>query len=504
MQAPDPRKAANLLRRRLLKNPRDLEALVALASQLEVEGELQEAETLLRRAHRVSPTAVTPFLILGRILQLQGRYADALVIADAALAANPSFSVAWQLRGDSLANAGRRREAIEAYANTLQDEALSFESLVRMAKTHRLLGETDEALAFIDQALLRQPDSAVAAYQRGLLRLANGDFGQAWGDYAARWRAPGIKETRGFVPMEMIPLLNTAPTRADLLGKRVLLIGDQGIGDQVMFASMLQDLQRAAKSVTYVCEPRLIRLLKNAFPNIAFIHPDGAQIDSSLVDVLVASSSLGSAFRDTVADFPGRPYLKAQAEGAARWAARLGGRPAGLRIGISWRGGVPQTGRIERSIDLAVLRPLLEMPGCEFVSLQYGDVTAEIEAVNATLASPLRYFPPAELSDFQDFADLIETLDLVISVQNATVHLTGAMGKPCVAMLPQVCEWRYMRQGSTMPWYGSVHLVRQTQPREWSPLVAEAVKIVQTFSSDVPPGEQTLLSKGFLDARGRA
>jgi Flp pilus assembly protein TadD len=375
MHETDPRKAVNLLRRRLLKTPRDLDALVALSAYLADLGQDKEAETLARRAHRISPAAPEVLRVLGRLLQLQGRYDDALAIADAALAVNPALGAAWQMRGDALANAGRQREALEAYANALSDQATAFETFVRLGKIHRVLGETDQALASFDQAARLRPDSAVPPYERGLLRLANGDFADGWRDYDARWRTEELTHTRGYVPTQLIPLLRIAPTKADLVGQRVLLIGDQGIGDQVMFASMLPDLRRVAKSVVCLCEPRLMRVLGNAFPDISFVHPSGAQVDSDSVDVLLAMSSLGAAFRPTATDFPGKAYLKAQQDGASRWAARLGDRRAGLRIGLSWRGGVPQTGRAERSIDLAALRPLLETPGCEFVSLQY-DVRA--------------------------------------------------------------------------------------------------------------------------------
>lgn len=482
MPASDPDKAVNLLRRRLLKNPRDLEALVALTAHLTGVGQHEEAEALARKAHRFHPTAPQPLLTLGGMLQLKGRHDEALAIADAALAANPAFAAAWQMRGDSLANAGRQREAIEAYAHVLADDTLAFGTLVRLGKMHRVLDEDEQALAFFDQAARLRPDSAAPLYQRALLKLANGDFAEGWRDYDARWRNDDVVGTRGFVPMAMIPALNTVPTKADLTDKRVLLIGDQGIGDQVMYASMLPDLERVAKSVVCLCEPRLMRLLQNAFPTISFVHPSGAQIDGDAIDVLMPMSSLGAAFRSTAADFTGEAYVKAQPEGVARWAARLGERPAGLRVGLSWRGGVPQTGRAGRSIDLAALRPLLETPGCQFVSLQYGDVVAEIEQVNATLTSPIVAFAPEELSDFQDFADLIETLDVVVSVQNATVHLAGAMGKTCVALLNHNPEWRYMRRGSRMPWYGSVRLVRQTRPHDWSSVIAEAADAVRTMS----------------------
>jgi Flp pilus assembly protein TadD len=484
MHETDPRKAVNLLRRRLLKTPRDLDALVALSAYLADLGQDKEAETLARRAHRISPAAPEVLRVLGRLLQLQGRYDDALAIADAALAVNPALGAAWQMRGDALANAGRQREALEAYANALSDQATAFETFVRLGKIHRVLGETDQALASFDQAARLRPDSAVPPYERGLLRLANGDFADGWRDYDARWRTEELTHTRGYVPTQLIPLLRIAPTKADLVGQRVLLIGDQGIGDQVMFASMLPDLRRVAKSVVCLCEPRLMRVLGNAFPDISFVHPSGAQVDSDSVDVLLAMSSLGAAFRPTATDFPGKAYLKAQQDGASRWAARLGDRRAGLRIGLSWRGGVPQTGRAERSIDLAALRPLLETPGCEFVSLQYGQVGAEIEQVNAGLAAPIRHFPPEDLFDFQDFADLIENLDLVISVQNATVHLAGALGKPCLVLLPRNPEWRYMSSGSRLPWYDSVRLIRQAQPRDWEPVVAEAAELARTLAAD--------------------
>lgn len=505
MQAPDPRKVVNQLRHRLLKNPRDVEALVALASQLAADGQDREAEALARKAHRVSPGAPQPLWILSRLLQLQGRYDDALTIADAALASNSSFGVAWQMRGDSLANAGREREAIEAYREALRDEALAFDTLVRLGKMHRALGENDEALTTFAEAARLQPQSAVPQHECGLLRLANGDFAEGWRDYAARWRLEDISRNRGFVPLQMIPLLTTVPAKSDLIGKRVLLIGDQGIGDQVMFASMLPDLQVTAKNVVCLCEPRLMRLLQNAFPTVSFVHPSGAQVDSEAVDVLLAMSSLGSAFRRTAADFPGHPYVKAQAQGVARWATRLGERP-GLRVGLSWRGGVPQTGRADRSMDLTALRPLLETPGCEFVSLQYGDVAAEIEQANAGLACPIRHFPAEELYDFQDFADLIANLDLVVSVQNSTVHLAGALGKACLALLPQYTEWRYMRRGAQMPWYGSVHLIRQAEKGAWAPVIAGAADILQTFApGDARRDLESLgLGKGFLDAMGRA
>lgn len=475
MQTEEDRKTINALKRRLLKSPSDWEAQTELAAALSRVRDYGAASVAARKALRQKPDSMTALQVLSAALQLQGLFAEALATADEVLARMPQMSVAWQMRGDSLANSGRPSEAIEAYERASEDPVLAFECRLRIAKMRRALGDVKGALEDLDQALDLKPGAPQALYEQGLLHLANGDFEAGWPGYEARWQDEGLQETRGFVPRSLIPLLRTGSTKANFLGKRVLLIGDQGVGDQLMFASMIPDLTKVARSITCVCDPRLFRLFQNAFPGVQYINPDGAVIDSSAVDELVAFSGLGPAFRKTASDFPGSPYVKSTSVGVERWRTRLG-PPNGIRrIGLSWRGGTPQTGRAQRSIDLQALRPLLALENCEFVSLQYGAVEDEVHAVEQNLGVTIRRFPAAELDDFQDLADLIASLHLVVSVQNATVHLTGALGKPCLAMLPRQAEWRYMSTGPKMPWYGSVSLLRQTSPGDWSPVIQETL-----------------------------
>ncbi len=124
-------------------------------------------------------------------------------------------------------------------------------------------------------------------------------------------------------------------------------------------------------------------------------------------------------------------------------------------------------------MDLADLRPILDLAECEFVCLQYGDARAEVAALNERLSRPIRLFPPAEIADFDDLAGLVRNLDAVVSVQNTTVHLAGALGTPCLAMIPHVAEWRYGAVGPTMPWYESVELFRQGANRNWDPVIGD-------------------------------
>ena len=140
---------------------------------------------------------------------------------------------------------------------------------------------------------------------------------------------------------------------------------------------------------------------------------------SKAFDVAVPMGSLGRLYRNRPTDFPGTPYLRPGAAAREQWAERLGPRAAsGLRIGLTWRGGTAahRHGGAGRSPWLR-LAPVLALPDCEFVSLQYGDPGAEVAAINAGLANPVRLFPPAEIEDFEPLAALIGTLDVVVSVQ---------------------------------------------------------------------------------------
>ena len=164
---------------------------------------------------------------------------------------------------------------------------------------------------------------------------------------------------------------------------------------------------------------------------------------------------------------------------AERWGARLGPRPKGLRIGVSWRGGAAATSAGQRSMELADLAPVLDIPDCQVVSLQYGDPRAEVQAGNAASGQGVIVFPPAEIEDFEDLAGLVSALDVVVSVQTSIVHLTGALGTDCLAMVPYNPIWRYTAHASVMPWYRSVRILRQAQPNAWQPVLRDVAEILK-------------------------
>ncbi|MBS0333369.1 MAG: tetratricopeptide repeat protein [Proteobacteria bacterium] len=464
----------------LARDPADLDALAGLGAALRGLGRTADAEAALRRALAIRPDHPAALRTLTGLLQLQSRFAEAIALADAALAADPQSGEAWLARGDSLMNQGKLEAALASYEPALGSSGAGLEAQVRTGMALGALGQAQAAVAAFDAALAAHPTAAAPRYQRGILRLSLRDFAEGWADYEARWRTPRfLAASRGLVPDGLVPRLAIAPTVADLAGKRVLLLGEQGIGDQIMFASMIPDLAAVAKHVICICEPRLVGLFGRAFPDVEVLSPTEARIEEGAVDLVLAMGSLGHAFRRSAEAFPRTAYLTPGEAARRRWAERLRPADGRLRVGLSWRGGVAATRRDARSIPLADLSPVLEIPGCEFVSLQYGEVADEIDAWNRRGGPQLRAFPPDASHDGDDLAASVAAVDLVVSVQTAVVHVAGAVGRDALVLLPTTPEWRYMQAGDTLPWYGAVRLIRQAEPGDWGAAVGEAAARVR-------------------------
>lgn len=461
------------------RDPRDLEARLELSSTLLTLQRFDAAEQHARAALAIRPGHPAGVRALSSALQLQGRYADGLAFAGSVLASQPTHGEAWMAHGDSLANLGRQEEAIESYRHVLQDPQVGFDALVRTGMMQGALGRGAAIDAF-DAALALNPDAVTPRFQRGLVRLALHDFAAGWDDYEARWRSTRfVAVSRGIVPEPIVPMLAIGPSAQALAGRRVMLISEQGIGDAVMFSSMIPDLAGTAASVECVCDPRLVRLFSASFEGVAFTPPHAARIDTDLIDDIVAMGSLGAAFRRNLTDFPGTPYLCPRREVRDRWAARLGPRGDRLRIGLSWRGGTAATIQHSRSVSLDSLAPILGLPDCEFVSLQYGDVAAEVAAANVGRENQIRLFPKQDIDDFEELAGLVTNLDVVVSVQTSLVHLSGALGQTCLTLVPSTPAWRYGASGASIPWYRSVRLFRQAEYGDWTPVVAEVTQALR-------------------------
>jgi Flp pilus assembly protein TadD len=333
-------------------------------------------------------------------------------------------------------------------------------------------GRLAEAISVCDRLLAAKPGLDEARLNRALANLKLGRFAEAWPDYEAR------KLTRSnYIPR---PYVFPEWRGEQLTGKTVLVYAEQGLGDEIMFASCLPDLIARAGRCVLECTPRLERLLRRSFPGVTLHAAKQSDVDTGWlaqvgpVDYQVALGSLPGFFRRQWSDFPRHAgYLRADPARVEYWRGRCLRTPgAGPHIGISWRGGVTSTRRLLRSMQLSELRPLVQRKDAVFVSLQYGECRAEIEALLQSAGVRVHHWQEA-IDDYDETAALVGALDRVISVQTAVVHLAGALGKPAWVMVPAVPEWRYLQSGDAMPWYPSVRLFRQQRADQWQPVIAE-------------------------------
>jgi Flp pilus assembly protein TadD len=335
-------------------------------------------------------------------------------------------------------------------------------------------GRAEEALAICHELLAVHPDMHEARLNRSLAGLKLGRFAEAWPDYEAR------KVARGNYVLRALPLPEWQGQ--SLLNRKLLVYAEQGLGDQIMFASCLPDLLAQAETCVIECAPQLMPVFRRSFP--AATIESQAQGDASLarlaqsagLDYQVAIGSLPGHFRRTRSDFPQHTgYLQAEPARIEYWRHRLDALGPGLKIGISWAGGAPSTRGASRSVRLAEWSPILAQPACRFVSLQYGNASRELQAASQQQRFGIHEWREA-IESYAETAALVAALDLVISVQTALVHLTGALGKPAWVMLRGISEWRYLEHGETMPWYPSVRLMRQQQPGDWQPVIAQIAR----------------------------
>ena len=465
-----PKQALEAFERSVILDPSQPAVHADMGSALVQLKRTKDAIACFDRALEIDPSYLVA--LNNRCIQWLELREPELALADAvkALAINPSLTSALRIRA-------RANIMLRRFEDARLDAERAVESEPGRAYNHTLfamaldsLGRYDEALLAFNRAVALSPDDAPLIKNRALLRLRIRDFPGGWEDFESRWRSKFFLTPSLQLQLERLPRLDLNNSAADLAGKRVLVLCEQGTGDQIMFASALPDLAAICARVVCVVDIRLQSLFDNSFPGVE-TQPNRLNLeglDLNTFDRIIPLGSLGKAFRNRIEDFPGTPYLKPQPETVAAWREKLGPRRAPMRVGIAWRGGTPKTGTDYRSLNLETLRPLLIRSDCEFVSLQYGKVAGEVAQANASLPMPIRLFPREETENFEHQAGLVQALDIVVSVQQALIHLCGAIGAPCLAMLPSITEWRYGIGDETMPWYGdAVRLIRQDRQGDW-------------------------------------
>jgi hypothetical protein len=391
----------------------------------------------------------------------------ALKIAPSLTDAAFNLGTVYHMSGDIL-------KAKRAFERTVAAEPTHALAYAGLATCHFKLLEDRAAERYLAQALALGPEVPDVRWTNFVALMHRGDLTSAWKEFEWRWRS---RLAQGSDRSFALPRWDGT----DLAGRGLLVWQEQGIGDEIMFASLLGDLALHNGRLIVLCNPRLKELFGRAFVHTRVVSDEqevSELIQSGTIELQMTAGSLCQYLRPSLDRFPkGGGYLEASAAIAEDIAARiLSSRDRRLRVGLSWRSGNPFEG-CWRSIELGALAPILSNERCRFFNLQYGDVTEEVSRAGVA-------FEPLADTDFahnlENLAALIANLDLVISVDNTTAHIAAALGKATWILLPTYPEWRWFGSDTACSWYPSARLFRQARPGDWGGVIREVQVKLET------------------------
>jgi len=429
----------------------------------------QAALDLLREAVKGNIADVAVYSCLARLLVQQGEVGAAAEAFRMALERFPGSAALMVNFGlFRLGQVGDAAGAEALFRQACETDPGSVEAHANLGLSLQEQGRFDEAIAHYERRLALQPEAAEYRWNRAVAQLMQGNFGAAWNDYELRKSRPdagGVHEKFTLQDWDGSPLE----------GRSILIYGEQGLGDEIMFASCLPEMVARAASCVIECDERLAALYRRSFPQarIAARVPGRQRDWHATFPALEIQSAVGSLprfLRRRAADFPSHTgYLVADGAAMARWRRGLELARRACTVGISWRGGTSRTRGPVRSLALEELDPLLGHDDITFVVLQRGLTEEE----HVRLSSRSNVLVPDPAADVDDLAALVQALDLVISVPTTVVHLAGALGQPVWVLLTKSPEWRYLWHGDRMPWYPTATLLRQQRAGEWHAVVSE-------------------------------
>ena len=462
--------AEQAARSALSLGPQSVAAHVNLGAALEGQKKFTEAANGYRAALAIDADCVPALANLSGVCLQLGAIDEARRCTERALRIAPHNPDVYMRQGNVLMEQRQLAQAAESFGAALRLRP-GAAACVSLGFAYDLQGRLESAMDCYEQALSFDQEDVPAHLNRAAIWLLGEDYERGWEEYEWRLRS-----------REHAPLYERFPyprwDGSSLAGRRILVYAEQGLGDEIMYASCLPEVIAQAAHCVIDCEPRLAGLFRRSFPQ-ATVH-GSRQADAvdwlahaGPIDVRVPAGSLPLTLRRARAQFPQHQgYLRADPERVAAWRARLQSLGAGLKIGLSWRGGVPQTGRGMRSISLPELLPVLRLGGATFVSLQYGQCGEELALLRERYGVEIHHWQEA-IDNYEETAALVCGLDLVLSVCTAVVDLGGALGRPVWVMAPVRTDFRYGFKGQAMRWYPSARIFRQTQCGEWDSVVKE-------------------------------
>ena len=445
--------------RRLLSVKQNFaEAHLNLGNVFKQQGKLDEAITCYRRALELSPNSAPAHNNLGAVLADRQNLAEAQACYERALAIAPNHVEAHVNFATLLLMQGHEAEAHARLLRAIELDPRHAKAHYNLAYVQGNGNQLDAALASYKKAIALDPQDADAHFGLANILLAMGRFPEGWPQYEWRWQQKG---------KEISLPIDRRWSGDPLVGRRILLWTEQGLGDALQFVRYARLLKQQGANVIVLCRQPLAEICARA-EGIDEVVVAGQTLPA--FDVHAPLLTLPGLLGTTLDNIPAHvPYLHVEDGLIAQWRETFADERR-LKVGIAWRGNPENRSDPRRSIPLAEFAPLAEVPNVRLYSLQFAAGRDEL--------APYRDSWPLvdlgeQLGDFHRTAALVKNLDLVITCDSAPAHLAGALGAPVWVALAFAPDWRWMLDRHDSPWYPTMRLFRQTAAGDWKSVFAQ-------------------------------
>ena len=497
-QRGDAASAIALIQKALKKRP-TARMYLNLGASYRKQNEPLRAVAAYQKCIALDPAMAEAYYNLGHAQRMLDAPEQAIDAYKAYVALKPQDAEAHACLGDAYAAAKRHEDAIGAYDTALIFEPNDLRAYQGILAMLHEIGWFHAKLAVMERIRELAPTDANVCFNHATLVLESGRLSEGWPDLESRFTAtPQLYFRRPSPPAYW--------GGEDLSGKRILVWTEQGIGDEILHASMVPDVMARARHCIIECSPRLVPVFARSFPQAtvaAYVTSDVAVTPAQGIDYQIAVSSLGRHLRPHFASFPKHSgYLKADPVKVAAMRARYEARAQGRRIvGVSWQSTAERIGA-DKSVQLTDLAPLLRVPGVLFVNLQYGDCSTELTAARKQLDVDIHHDPAVDpLTDMDAFFAQVAAMDLVVTTSSTTVHVAGALNTPVWLLLPYAkgSIWYWFLKREDSPWYPSAKLIRQPKPDLsrpwWQDVVTRVANDLTLWASSTGGAQQK--ARGF-------
>lgn len=441
-----------------------------LGNALRVEGCLSEAADKYRQALKLKPDYAEAHNNLGITLRELGQFEQAIECYRWAIRINPGCARFHSNLASILQHQGRLAEAIIHCERAVDLEPACAETHYNLGSALRDAGRCEEATDRNKEAIRLRPDYAEAHWNQAVVYLLRGNFREGWREY--EWRRRTDWHVSAYPHRHRKPRWNGE----SFAGRRLLVHCEQGIGDCIQFVRYLPLVKALGGTVIFETWRSLHGLLKECdgideLEELSFEKETQAQFDAH-VSIMDLPGIFGTEQHTIPASVP---YVHADPAKVAYWRQELAGPD--LRVGIVWAGSARHANDRNRSCKLDHLAPLGRIEGVRLYGLQKGEPAGQAHEASVMNLGE-------QFEDFTDAAAAIESLDLIVSVDTAILHLAGAMGKPTWALLAFAPDWRWMVERTDSPWYPTMRLFRQTERGNWNSVVQTVAQELRTLSGE--------------------